>query len=126
MNPTIKPSTKSSRIHASIARTAPLTVAQMLETIQQEEGTLARRLHNLESLRYFCEMVEEMTAVKVTSIQRLAMSDGYILTLSHGYTVTWLVSADNVRCRRSPSRGDREIAAGNLVAQLLHRHPKEK
>lgn len=126
MTPTSKTSPKSSRIRASLARTAPPTVGQMLEAIQREEGALAKRLHNLETLRYFCEMVEEMTSVKVTSIQKLAMSDGYIITLTHGYTVTWLVNANNVRYRVAPTRGEREIQPGNLVAQMLSRYPKEK
>lgn len=127
MTPFSKPpktSPRSSRIHASLARAAPLTVGQMLETIKQEEFAMTLRAKSLKDIRYFCQMVEEMAAVKVTSIHKIAMSDGYLLTLTHGYTVTWLVNADKVQCKHGTR--ETEISPSNLVAEMLRRHPKEK
>ena len=124
MTPTSKTSPKSSRIRASLARTAPPTVGQMLEAIQQEEGALAKRIKNLESIRGFCKLVEEMTAVKVTSIQKLAMSDGYIITLTCGYPITWLLGADKVTFKAKGQ--ERAVAPSNLVAELRRRYPKEE
>jgi hypothetical protein len=117
-------SPKASRIHASLARAAPLTVAQSLDAIKQEEFAITLRAKSLKDIRYFCQMVEEITEVKVTSLHKMAMSDGYIITLTHGYTVTWLLNADKVRCKYG--KVEKEIEASNLLASILHRHQKGK
>lgn len=124
MNPTIKPSTKSSRIHASIARTAPLTVAQILEAITQESKAAAQRSQALKIIVNFCEMVGEKSEVKVETIDKLAMSDGYLITLTHGYVLTWLVNSDKVRCKRG--KRERMMTPTEIVADIWFHHRKEK